>query len=138
MWNYDDDDDDHELFLRNGWPTKGIKPCFQPGSMSKILAIASLQYTASSIWTCPEPELGLSLMKLCSSDNYYSTATQQPSNNEIITRTSINIRSSITIWYRIIMKSQIIRSRITISRSWIGSHFRKRYWKCLKFMNHGI
>ena len=137
MWNYDDDDD-HELFLRNGWPTKGIKPCFQPGPMSKILAIASLQYTASSIWTCPEPELGLSLMKLCSSDNYYSTATQQPSNNEIIIRTSINIRSSITIWYRIIMKSQIIRSRITISRSWIWSHFRKRYWKCLKFMNHGI
>ena len=48
--------DDDELFLRNGWRAKGVKPYFQPGPLLKILTIASLQHAAGRIWTCAEPE----------------------------------------------------------------------------------
>ena len=33
--------DNDELFLRNGWPTKGVKPYFQLGPLSKIFTIAN-------------------------------------------------------------------------------------------------
>ena len=62
--HYDGDDDD-ELFLWYGWPTKGVKPYFQPGPLSKILTIANLR-----------PEFRLCWMKSYSSDNHYTTAPQ--------------------------------------------------------------
>ena len=65
---------DDELFLWYGWPTKGVKPYFQPGPLSEILTIANLRHAASRIWTCAEPEFRLCWMKLCSSDNHYTTA----------------------------------------------------------------
>ena len=33
----------HELLLRNGWPTKGVKPYSQPGPFSDVLTIANLR-----------------------------------------------------------------------------------------------
>ena len=62
-----------ELFLWYGWPTKGVKPYFQPRPLSEILTIANHQHAASSTWTCAEPEFRLCWMKLCSSDNHYTT-----------------------------------------------------------------
>ena len=47
----EDGDDGDELFLRNGWPSKGVKLYFQLGSLSVILTIANLHYAASRIWT---------------------------------------------------------------------------------------
>ena len=67
-----------ELFLWYGWPTKGVKPYFQPGPLSEILTIANLRHAASRTWTCAEPEFRLCWMKLCSSDNHYTT------NNHVI------------------------------------------------------
>ena len=45
----DNDDDDDELFLRHGWPTKGIYSYFQLGPLPEILIIANLQNAASRI-----------------------------------------------------------------------------------------
>ena len=72
--NYDDDDDDDELLLWYGGPTKGVYPYFQPRPLSEILTIANLRHAVSRIWTCAETEFRLSWMKLCSSDNHYTTA----------------------------------------------------------------
>ena len=44
------------------------------GPLSEILTIANLWHAASRVWTCAEPEFRLSWMKLCSSDNHYTTA----------------------------------------------------------------
>ena len=52
------------------------EPSFQPGALSEILTIAILRHAASRIWTCAEPVFRLWLMKLCSSDNHYTTAPQ--------------------------------------------------------------
>ena len=35
---------------------------------------SQIWHTASRVWTCAEPEFRLSSMKLCSSDNHYTTA----------------------------------------------------------------
>ena len=45
----------------------------------------SLWHNASRIWTCTEPEFGLCWMKLCSSDNHYTTSKKKTTkeNNEI-------------------------------------------------------
>ena len=65
-----------ELFLRNGWPTKGVKPYFQLRPLSVILTIANLQHPASRIWAYAEPEFRLCWMKLYSSDNLYTKVPQ--------------------------------------------------------------
>ena len=70
-WHQKGDDDD-ELFLWYGSPTKGIQPYFQPEPLSEILTIANLRHVASRVCTCAEPEFRLSCMKLCSSDNHYT------------------------------------------------------------------
>ena len=91
----DDDDADGELSLWYGWPTKGVYPYFQPGSLSEILTITNLRHAASRVSHHHESptrrEQGLNLrgawvqawswewssefrMKLCSSDNHYTTA----------------------------------------------------------------
>ena len=60
----DDDDDDDELFLRNGWPTKGVWPYFLPGPLSEISSPSSPSYNASQISDTPragfEPPQNLS------------------------------------------------------------------------------
>ena len=69
-WNgliYDDD----ELFLWYDWQTRGVY--FQPGPLLEILTITNLRYAANKIWTCAEPEFRLWWMKLCSSNNNYTT-----------------------------------------------------------------
>ena len=48
-------DDDAELFLRNGWPTKGVKPYFQSGPLSEILTIANLRHAESKILITTTP-----------------------------------------------------------------------------------
>ena len=54
------------------------KACFylQLGPLSKILTIVTLRHAVSRIWTCAEPEFRLWSMKLCSSDNHYTTANR--------------------------------------------------------------
>ena len=50
-------DDDKELFLRYGWPTKGIWPYFQLGPLSEILTIRNLNKLRAGF----EPVQNLSL-----------------------------------------------------------------------------
>ena len=50
---------------------------FQLGLLSEILIITNLWYAVSRIWTWAEPEFRLWWMKLCSSDNNYTTAPQR-------------------------------------------------------------
>ena len=64
------------VFFWYGWPTKDVYPFFQPGPLSEILTISNLQHAVSRIWTCAEPEFRLCWMKLCGSDNYYTTVEQ--------------------------------------------------------------
>ena len=47
---------------------------------SEILTIANLRHAASRIWTCTEPEFRLYLMKLCISDNHYTTVPKVNAN----------------------------------------------------------
>ena len=42
--------DDYALFLRNGCWTKNIKPCFQPGPLSEIIAISNLGPAVSRLY----------------------------------------------------------------------------------------
>ena len=60
------------LFLWYGWP-KGIYPYFQPRPLSEILTTTNFRHVMSRIWIGTEPEFRLSWMKLCSSDNHYTT-----------------------------------------------------------------
>ena len=77
----------YELFLRNGWPAKGVKLYFQPRPLSEILTIANLWHTASKTWTWVESEFRLCWMKLCSSYNpvfhnlYFSRREQRRKGN---------------------------------------------------------
>ena len=57
---YMTNDDDDELFLCYGWPTKGIWPYFQLGPLSEILNMANLRHAPSRVWTCAEPEFRVS------------------------------------------------------------------------------
>ena len=82
------DDDDDELFLWYGWPTKGVKPYFLPGPLPEILTIANLRRATSRTWTRAKPEFRLFWMKLYSSDNHYTTAPQNHfSGNYFLVRT---------------------------------------------------
>ena len=67
---YPEFNDDDELFLRNGWPTKRVKPYFQTRPLSEILTIANLQHALAGL----EPEFRLYGMKLCSSGKHYTTS----------------------------------------------------------------
>ena len=73
----DDDDDDDELFMWNGWPTRGVKPYFYSGPLSEILTIANLRHAAGRIWIRAEPGFRLCWVKLCSIDNHDTTALYQ-------------------------------------------------------------
>ena len=66
-------DSDYELFLWNGWTTKGVTPYFQPGTFSVTLYIANLLHARSRIWTCKDPKLRFCWITFCSSDNNYTT-----------------------------------------------------------------
>ena len=67
--------DDDELFLWNGWLTKGVKPYFQLTPLSDSHHHKSP--THHRIWDCAEPELRLYWRKLCSSDNHFTRVPQQ-------------------------------------------------------------
>ena len=60
--------------LRNGWPTKGVKSYFQPEPTSEILTIADLPHAVSRISTCAGPKFRPCRMKMCCSDNHFTTA----------------------------------------------------------------
>ena len=63
------------IVLWYGWPTeRRSQSYFQPGPLSEILIIANLQHTESRVWTCAEPELRLSWMKLSRPDDHHTTA----------------------------------------------------------------
>ena len=64
-------------------------------SPSSILTIANPWYTVSKVWTCVKPEFRLCWMKLCSSDNLYTTA-----NNHYSTNTAILANCYILYWSR--------------------------------------
>ena len=59
-----------ELFLRNGWPMKCVKPYVQVGSLSEILTIANLRHTANRIPACTESEFRFCWMNFCCCDNH--------------------------------------------------------------------
>ena len=50
-----------------------VLPYFQPRPVSKIPTIANLWHPVSRVWTCAEPGLRPWWMRLCSSDNQYTT-----------------------------------------------------------------
>ena len=83
------DEDDDELFLWYGWPTKVVSPYFQLGALSEILTITNLWHPTSRIWTCTEPEFRFRWMKLHSSDNHYTTFLKKK-----------NVKSQINIYPR--------------------------------------
>ena len=56
------------------WSIFQIQICFQPEPSPEILTIANLRHTASKVWACTESEFRFCWMKLCSSDNHYTTA----------------------------------------------------------------
>ena len=66
-----------ELFLRNGWPAKGVYAVFPAGSIADIVTIANLQHATSRISIWAESEFRLCWMKFCSSDNYYTTVPRR-------------------------------------------------------------
>ena len=88
----DDDDDDDDGFYGMVDRRKAFKPYFQPGPSSEMLTIANLRHAASRVWVCAEPEFRLSWMKLCSSDNHYTTAPQLKPVKLRITFTDITFR----------------------------------------------
>ena len=47
---------------------------FRSDPLPEILTIANLQHAACRTWTSMEPKFRLCWMKLCSSDNHYTTA----------------------------------------------------------------
>ena len=57
---------------------RAFTPNFRAGPLSEILTIANLRQAASRISTRAEYEFRLCLMKLCSSDNHYTTAILRP------------------------------------------------------------
>ena len=66
-WKYDD-----ELLLWSGdW--RMVISHISSQSHMKILIIATIQPATSRIWTWVEPEFRLCQVKLCSSDNHYTT-----------------------------------------------------------------
>ena len=79
----DDDDDDDKLFLWYDSPRKDVWTYFWPWPLLEILTIANLRHAETRVWTCAEPELMFSWMKLYSSNNHY-----------IITFCSLNIRNT--------------------------------------------
>ena len=50
-----------------------VLPYFQPCPVSEIPTIANLWHPVSRVWACAEPELRPWWMRLCSSDNQYTT-----------------------------------------------------------------
>ena len=67
---------DDELFFGGMVDRRKVNSYFQPGPLSEILTNANLQHATSRVWTCAEPEFRLGWMKLCSSDNHYTTVPQ--------------------------------------------------------------
>ena len=65
--------DDVELFWRMVDQRKAFTPYFQPRPLSQILIITNFQHAASRVWSCAESEFRFCWMKLCSSDNNYTT-----------------------------------------------------------------
>ena len=65
---------DDKLFCGMVYRQKAFRLYFQPKPLPEILTIANLRHAASRIRTCAEPEFSICWVKLCSSDNYYSTA----------------------------------------------------------------
>ena len=65
------------MYLRYGWPTKDILSYFQLGPLPEILTIVNLWRVTSRIWNYAEPDFRISWMKLCSSNNHYTTAPQK-------------------------------------------------------------
>ena len=67
-WSHDD-----ELFLQNGWPTKGVNALF-PAETIQRFSPSQIPDTTNRVWTCVESDFRLCWMEFCSSDNHYTTA----------------------------------------------------------------
>ena len=93
------DDNDDELFLWNGWPTKGWSLILKPGILLEIRTIANLEHAASSISASAEPEFSLCWMKLCSSDNHHIASSSIFAKKCLINWISIGKRLIDTFWY---------------------------------------
>ena len=63
------------LFLGNSWLKKGFISI--TGTFVKGSHHCKLQHTASRIWSCAETEFSLWWMKVCISDNHYTTVPQR-------------------------------------------------------------
>ena len=57
-----------ELFLRNSWLMRDVKPFFQPTPQSEVLTIENPWHAANNIWTCTEPAFRLCWIKFGNSD----------------------------------------------------------------------
>ena len=102
---------------------KGVLSYFRLRPLSEILTIVNLRHAASRIWTYAEPEFRLCWMKLCSRDNYDTTAPQLifrmflyyslfPLTNYILL-----ILIKVIFWYMIIYSFSIIMRSLP---SWIS------------------
>ena len=85
-------DNDDDLFLWYGWPTKGVWPYFQSRPLSEILTIANLRNAAFRLYW----------MKLCNSNNNYTTtprATRQRQKKLTITSCQTIVTSLSFFWF---------------------------------------
>ena len=96
-----------ELFVWYGWPTQDVKPYFQPGPLSEILTIANLRQAGSRISACAEPEFRLWWMKLCSSDNHYTTV---PTQYWVTTHKPVSFFDHVIMWSLMTNKSYVFNS----------------------------
>ena len=75
-----------------------VKPCFQPGSFSKVLTIANFRQAKNRNWNCAENKFWLRLITFCSSDDHHTTSRLPKSLfGKMLTRWNPILESS--IWY---------------------------------------
>ena len=68
------EDDDDEMFCCMVDQRKVFSLISSQDHYQRSSPIANLWHATSRIWTCTEPEFRLCWMKLCGSDNHYTTA----------------------------------------------------------------
>ena len=70
------EDDNDELILWIGWPTKALKPDYQLGSLVGFLTTTHFRHATSRVWTCEKSKSQLCRMKWRSSEFLHHDAPE--------------------------------------------------------------
>ena len=109
---------------------KVFTPYFQSEPLSEILTILNLRHAANRVWTCAESEFRLCCMKLCSSDNHYTTAPPdfKPGWKKNCSHVRIihkNTQSEISIWSK---RMTCKHSRVRFHFKWLNGFPKRPKW----------